>query len=177
MRDHRDAPSADARPGLVGSGSDVSGRTLAVAAAVSLLSALLIGIPTRVVPNGFFRRMTPTRPLDYAFLAVASVLIGLTFALRPRRPLDGNGRVFAGGLATVFAVGCPICNKIVVALLGTAGALSIFAPIQPLLGGAGIALLVWALRRRVRDLRATACRLPADLAVAPAAPDPWRAEA
>lgn len=48
-----------------------------------------------------------------------------------------------------------------VALIGTAGALSIFAPIQPVLGAAGIALLVWDLRRRVRDLRAAACPQPA----------------
>lgn len=168
LRDHRDPPAADARMGLFGPGVDVSGRSWAVATAVSALSVLIIGIPTRVVPNGFFRRMTPTRPLDYAFLAVASVLIGLTFALRPRRSVDGNVPVFAGGLATVLAVGCPICNKVVVALLGTAGALSIFAPIQPVLGGAGIALLVWALRRRLRDLRTTECRVPPDLPLADA---------
>lgn len=162
MRDVSDPPTAHTRPGLFGPGVVVSGRTWVVAAALSALSALVIGIPTRVVPNGFFRRMTPTRPMDYVFLAIASVLIGLTFALRPRRPVDGNGKVFAGGLATVLAVGCPICNKVVVALLGSAGALSVFAPIQPVLGGAGVALLVWALRRRLRDLRAAACPVPVD---------------
>ena len=151
MRDVSDSGAGTSRPGIFGPGVDVNGRTWITAAAFAAVTALVIGIPTRVVPNGFFRRMTPTRPLDYAFLAVASVLVGLTFAIRPRRLAEGNGKVFAGGLATVLAVGCPICNKVVVALIGTAGALSIFAPIQPALGAAGIALLVWGLRRRVRD--------------------------
>lgn len=75
--------------------------------------------------------------------------------------------MFAGGLATVLAVGCPICNKVVVALIGTAGALSVFAPMQPFLGAAGIVLLVVGLRRRLRDLRVAACPVPADVAVAP----------
>ena len=153
---------------MFGPGVEISGRTWMQAGAFSLLSALVIGIPTRVVPNGFFRRMTPTRPLDYAFLAVASGLVGLTFAIRSSRPVEGNGKVLAGGLATALAVGCPICNKVVVALIGTAGALGVFAPIQPALGAAGVALLIAGLRRRLRDLRATACSVPGG---APAAPD------
>lgn len=167
MRDLPDSASPKPRLGLLSLGGLISGRTWVVAGAFSVVTALVIGIPTRVVPNGFFRRMTPTRPLDYAFLAVASGLVGLTLALRPRRPVEGSGKVFAGGLATVLAVGCPICNKVVVTLIGTAGALSVFAPIQPALGAAGIALLIVGLRRRLRDLRATTCPVSAGVAVAP----------
>ena len=65
-----------------------------------------------------------------------------------------------GGTVTLFAVGCPVCNKLVVALIGTAGALNVFAPIQPVLGTAAIALLVWSLRRRAR-LAAGVCAVPA----------------
>ena len=68
---------------MFGPGVESNIRTWVMACAFSVLTALVIGIPTRVVPNGFFRRMTPTRPQDYAFIAVASVLVGLTFALRP----------------------------------------------------------------------------------------------
>ena len=167
MRDLPDSPPPNRPPGLLSLVGQITGRTWIMAGAFGVATALVIGIPTRVVPNGFFRRMTPTRPLDYAFLIVASGLVGVTFALRPRRPVEGNGKVFAGGLATVLAVGCPICNKVVVTLIGTAGALSVFAPIQPALGAAGIALLVVGLRRRLRDLRATTCPLPAGVAVAP----------
>ena len=167
MRDLLESPAPDARSRIFGPGVEISAWTWVMAGAFSVLTALVIGIPTRVVPNGFFRRMTPTRPLDYAFLAVASGLVGLTFALRPRRPVQGNSKVFTGGLATVLAVGCPICNKVVVALGGNAGALSVFAPMQPFLGAAGIALLVVGVRRRLRDLRPAACPVPAGVAGAP----------
>ena len=59
-----------------------------------------------------------------------------------------------GGLVAFLAIGCPICNKIVLVLLGTTGALQFFAPIQPLLGAASVVLLAatlgWRLRARAR---------------------------
>jgi hypothetical protein len=42
---------------------------------------------------------------------------------------------------TTFAVGCPICNKLVVALIGVSGALNYWAPIQPALGALSVVLL------------------------------------
>ncbi len=60
----------------------------------------------------------------------------------------------AGGIAAFLAIGCPICNKVVVAALGVSGALNVFAPLQPLIGGASVALLagtlLWRLRSRSR---------------------------
>ena len=114
----------------------------------TLATGLAIALPARLVHNDFFRRMTPTRPLDYAFWIISSVLIGLIVAFGRSRRGDTAGIV--GGTATLFAVGCPVCNKLVVALIGTAGALDVFAPIQPVLGTAAIALLVWSLHRRAR---------------------------
>ena len=49
-----------------------------------------------------------------------------------------------------FAVGCPVCNKLVLIALGYTGALQWFAPVQPFLAVGGIALLGWALRARLR---------------------------
>ena len=51
-----------------------------------------------------------------------------------------------------FAVGCPICNKLVVGLIGVSGALSFFAPVQPYLAVGGLALLVLSLVLRLRAL-------------------------
>lgn len=137
---------------LVGLGPSYWWRALALAA----VSGLALAVPTRLVPNGFFSRMTPTRPLDYVFWVAASALLGLTLAMRsPDR--DAAGPV-AGGVGTFLAVGCPICNKIVVALLGVSGALSYFAPLQPLIGSAALVLLVVALRRRASAL--AACTVP-----------------
>lgn len=130
-------------------------RALLIAAA----SALAIAVPTRLVPNGFFTRMTPTRPQDYGFLVVSSALVGLMFAARP--PAGGaEGSALAGGVGTYLAVGCPICNKVVVTLLGASGAMMYFAPIQPILGIGAVGLLLVALRRRLRAVSAESCAAP-----------------
>lgn len=67
---------------------------------------------------------------------------------RPPRPRTA-GAIIAGAVSA-FAVGCPVCNKIVVLALGASGALTYFAPAQPLLALASLAMLAHALRRRLR---------------------------
>ena len=62
-----------------------------------------------------------------------------------------------GGIGSLLAVGCPTCNQVVVAALGTSGALSLFQPVQPWLGLASLGLLTWLLRRRGSELRRTSC--------------------
>lgn len=63
-----------------------------------------------------------------------------------------------GGLLSFFAVGCPVCNKLVVVALGTTGARQWFEPLQPVLAVGSIVLLGFALRGRVRS--AVSCRVP-----------------
>lgn len=58
-------------------------------------------------------------------------------------------RGWVGGLLTYFAVGCPACNKLVLLALGSAGAMTWFEPFQPILQGAAVLLLLWALRSRL----------------------------
>ncbi len=126
----------------------------------AVLTVLVIGVPTAVLPNAFFTRMTPTRPQDYAFLALTALLVGIiavTYAVPPpvaaAVPGSGEGRMTAGGLLSFLAIGCPICNKLVVLALGVGGALRYFEPVQPLLGVASLALLgvtAWARLRAVR---------------------------
>lgn len=55
-----------------------------------------------------------------------------------------------GAFTTFFAVGCPVCNKLVLLALGYSGALQYFAPMQPFLAGLAVILLAWALVVRVR---------------------------
>lgn len=108
-----------------------------------IATLLVVGVPTDVIRNPWFTRMTPTRPQDYVFLAITALLaagIGTTYAL-PARCSRQEGRLTAGGLLAFVAIGCPICNKIVVLLLGISGALTYFQPLQPLLGAASIVLL------------------------------------
>jgi hypothetical protein len=57
-----------------------------------------------------------------------------------------------------FAVGCPVCNKVVLLALGASGAVTWFAPLQPLLALVSVAGLAWALRTRLAGLRACPVR-------------------
>jgi len=45
------------------------------------------------------------------------------------------------GSNSFFSVGCPVCNKLVVLLLGIGGAMTFFNPLLPFLGMASIVLL------------------------------------
>lgn len=126
-----------------------------VAAVAAAAAALLTGLPTDVVPNSLFRRMTPIPWWTYPVWVVTAVLAGLVAATYVRRRPPGasmGSGAFAGSLLSFLAVGCPVCNKLVVALLGVSGALTFFAPLQPILAGAGISLLAATLVLRLRML-------------------------
>ena len=134
--------------------------TWLLAALLTLVGVAAIAIPTRLIPTGFFQRMTPARPLDYLFLVAAAPLVGLTGAIALRQR-DGKERSSAvAGLATALAVGCPVCNKVVVSLIGVSGALGIWAPLQPALGAAALVLLAYTLRMQLTR-SAPQCRLQA----------------
>ena len=132
------------------------------AAAMGSVSALAIGLPTDVIPNPVFGRQgTPVEPWAVPVLAITAVLSGLLFATylqaNDTNDTDDTGALdrpsrfgSVGGLLSFFAVGCPICNKVVVIALGTSGALTWFAPIQPYLGIVALGLLAWALMVRLR---------------------------
>lgn len=136
-------------------------RRWLVAALAAAASALAIGIPTGVVPTAFYTRMTPIVWWDYPIWALSALALGLIAATYVRAgglDRDGGGRALGGGVLSTFAVGCPICNKIVVALLGVGGALDYWAPLQPFLGLASLALLLATLTLRLRGERS--CRVP-----------------
>lgn len=137
-------------------------RYVALAVLGSAVTALVLAIPTDIVPNPFFTRMTPIEPEQYVFWVATSLLTGALLAtyLEPSFRRGLAGRSVGAGLLGVFAVGCPICNKLVVAVLGLSGALTYFAPIQPLLGAAAVGLAGYGLWIRLRALRDGSCQLP-----------------
>jgi hypothetical protein len=119
---------------------------------------------TAAVTVLFIARQVPPTAWAWPVLVVSAVLAGLVTATyvaypdgaAPRRSDSRLG--VAGWMITFFAVGCPVCNKIVLLALGTTGALQIFEPVQPYLAGASILLLGWALYARLS--RENSCRIP-----------------
>lgn len=129
----------------------------------ALFVAVLLGVPTAIISTPLFTRMTSIEPEQYVFWIATSVLSGALLATYLDREIAQKvaGRGVGAGFLGVFAVGCPICNKLVVGLLGTSGALSYFAPVQPLLGMAAVALASWALWLRIRAASAASCDIQA----------------
>jgi hypothetical protein len=110
-------------------------RFWVVATAATVGTLLMLGIPTAVIPNPLFTRMTATEPASMITWLVSAPLIGLVVATDVARPAVGDPhlrmaewRASAGSIGAILAIGCPICNKIVVGLLGVTGALNIYAP-------------------------------------------------
>ena len=143
-------------------------RQVLVAVLATLGVAVLIGVPTDVIPNPVFGRPVPVTWWSYPTLAITALLGGLLAATYVRRPsqndvdpadeIDTPTRTGGlAGLLSFFAVGCPVCNKLVLVALGTTGARQWFEPVQPLLAVASIGLLWWALRARLRN--AATCRI------------------
>lgn len=130
----------------------------------ALIAAVVIAVPSDLIDTPIFGRPVEVRAIDYVILAVTAALIGLIFAIRVPESAAAEAqesRTVWGGFVSFLAVGCPVCNQAVVALVGTSGALSWWAPVQPLVGLVAVGLLVWTLRYRLRTHRLEACPVPA----------------
>jgi hypothetical protein len=130
---------------------------LGVAVLAAVATFLVIGVPTDIVPNPVFGREVPVRPWEPYVLVLTSVLTGLWFGLQraratsPEQEDSSVPTLSAAGLA-LFAVACPVCNKIVLIALGTSGALGFWEPLQPWLAGISLVALLgsvlYAARKR-----------------------------
>lgn len=163
-----------------------SPRRWAAAGIGGVIVAVLVALPTAVIPNPVFGRSIEVTWWSYPVVVVTGILGGLLLATYVREPSsepsgmrheegagmtppgvvdadvarDPAGRLgAAGALVSFFAVGCPVCNKLVLLALGASGAVTWFAPIQPILAALSIAMMAVALRLRLRG--EVACRIPA----------------
>ena len=130
----------------------------------------LIALPTAVIPNPIFGREIETTWWSYPTVVASAILGGLLIATYIRESADSDAievestdpslRIGTlGGFITFFAVGCPVCNKLVLLALGSTGAISWFAPIQPFLALVSILFMLWALN--VRLINQDSCSLTA----------------
>lgn len=149
-------------------------RRWLAAAVAAALTYLVVAVPTDLIDTPLFSREVPPTWWSFPVLGVTAVLTGLLLATYvSREPAadagaggeesDGKGRFgAAGAIVSFFAVGCPVCNKLVLLALGTSGAMQYFEPIQPVLAALSIALLLWAfLKRATSEDRCPAPRVRA----------------
>lgn len=158
----------------------IDGRFRVHAIAWTLIAFVGYGMVTAIIPNPVFGRQIPPEAFAIAVWILSSPLIGIVgatysaplpataqplqfapveplAAVQPVRP-DEERRSSTlgtiGSLGAFLAIGCPVCNKIALVLLGWSGALSIWAPLQPVLGAASLVLLAvtaaWRIRLRIR---------------------------
>lgn len=119
------------------------------------LTVLLIGVPTDIIPNPVFGREVPVRWWEYPVLGATAALTGAWFAIgRPaaQEKPERSGLMGVGVFAAWFAVACPVCNKLVLLVLGTSGAMGLWAPAQPYVAALSLVLLlasvVWKWRTK-----------------------------
>jgi hypothetical protein len=129
------------------------------AVAVWLISAPLMGLlgATYSVPLDATRAATSTLPVPLDATRAATANVSMPLAIDPAASANRRRGTTLGTAASVgafLAIGCPVCNKIALVLLGAGGAMTVFAPLQPLIGAVSLMLLAgtlaWRFRLRVR---------------------------
>jgi hypothetical protein len=146
-------------------------RLLLHAFAWTVISGLAFGLVTAIVPNPVFARQIPPDDFAIGVWLVSAPLMGIVMAtytaplgpspirmvdLAPTETAVAQGRSTTlgtvAGLGAFLAIGCPVCNKVALLLLGASGAMSVYAPLQPIIGAASLVLLAvtaaWRLRLR-----------------------------
>lgn len=165
-------------------------RQVGVAAVAAVGTALVIGLATVLIPNPIFGREIPPVWWDYPVWILTAVLCGVLIATyvdpQPRSGARGDRTPAAGpttgldarterrtsrlgmtgGVLAWFAVGCPVCNKLALLALGYSGAMTWFAPFQPILAVTAIAATFVAIVLRLEGQMR--CTMPAARAARPA---------
>jgi hypothetical protein len=124
-------------------------RRWVIAAVTSVITYIVIAIPTAIIENPIFGREIGVTSWSIPVLVITSILSGLLFATYVRNenylPEEGS----AGAFFSFLAVGCPVCNKVALIALGSTGAMQYFAPVQPYLALFGVLFLIYALQKRL----------------------------
>jgi hypothetical protein len=120
----------------------------------AIVTGLVISIPTAVLENSVFGREIAVTSWSVPVIVITSILSGLLFATYIKNDSanteDTSLKIgTAGAFFSFLAVGCPVCNKIALVALGYSGAMNYFAPVQPFLAFAGVAILAYALIMRL----------------------------
>lgn len=133
-------------------GNKIKYTILAILLAAALFAGF--GIPTALIPTGFFVRMITVSILDYIFLGATSIMMAAYISFHFYRKAESRREGYAaagGSIAGVFAFGCPVCNALLVSLLGTVTIFTFYEPLRPAIGIVGIAALSYALYIKIKQ--------------------------
>lgn len=144
-------------------------KTITYSIFFTIISFFFFSIPTAVITNPFFTRMTPVYWYDYIYLIADSILLGiylgLTFGKTQIKQCKVKGKAFSGGILGFLGIACPICNKILLLLFGVSFLMIYFEPIRPYLGLLSMLILLWAVKEKllIVNLSASFKRITAKL--------------
>jgi hypothetical protein len=116
-----------------------------IAWGAGVAAAMFAGLGTVAAlwDNPLFMRMTPTGSFEIALLLLLSILAGVYVGL-PRNAC-GKRTAGTGGVIGFLGIACPVCNKILVLLFGSALLLEYYEPARLYLALSGVALLAAAI--------------------------------
>ena len=120
-----------------------------IALLASSIIFFLFALPSAMIANPFFIRMTPPTIYEWFILITTAVLagtyIGLYYYKKEQQSTKAVCSATGGSFLGFLTYGCAFCNKILIFLLGISGVMTYFLPIQPYLGVASIGLLSYGL--------------------------------
>lgn len=122
----------------------------------SMVAFIFFGVPTAVLPNPYFTRMTPVSVFDWTVLFVTSILLGVYVGMYYHKKSNASSNTSGdstkatcsatgGAFLGPLSYGCAICNKLLVLLLGLVGVTTYFIPLQPYLGVLSIGFLLYGI--------------------------------
>ena len=119
----------------------------------SLLFFFLVGIPTDIIRNNYFKRMVLATKLDFFFLVASSVLLGVYvaffFFLRKKRIKQKNISGYIGAIGSPIAISCPTCILLLVWIFGITTLLTYLEPIRHYIGFFSIGILVFGIYKKI----------------------------
>lgn len=122
----------------------VSARDVARGLAVAAAMFVALGSVSALWANPLFMRMTPTGGFEIALLLLQSALAGVYVGIP--RVSCGKRTAGAGAIIGFLGIACPVCNKVLVLLIGSALLLEYFEPARlyvALTGAVPLAAAVW----------------------------------
>ena len=131
-------------------------RAFVFATISATIFGISVGIMTDAIDTPWLSRLSPNYALDYPIWGLNSALVGSLVSIHHYAQRDHRFSarpIFAGGLVSVFAVSCPLCNSMITTVFGASTAASVFDPLRPILGSLTATFMTYILWKRICAVR------------------------